>query len=45
VGSIVFYAKDYITTQLNKRGLKGASFVQRPIDNLIQRIRKEHLIG
>ena len=45
VGSIAFYAKDYITTQLKKRGLNGASFVQRPIDNLIERIRKEHLIS
>lgn len=45
VGSIAFYAKEYISNQLQKRGLKGASFVQRPIDNLIERIKKEHLIG
>jgi N-acetylglucosamine kinase-like BadF-type ATPase len=45
VGSIAFYAKEYISNQLQKRGLKGTSFVQRPIDNLIESIKKEHLIG
>jgi len=45
VGSIAFYAKEYIEKQLNKRGLNGASFVQRPIDNLIERIKKDHLIS
>ncbi len=45
VGSIAFYAKEYISNQLHTRGLKGASFVQRPIDNLIESIKKEHLIG
>lgn len=45
LGSIAFYAKYFITTQLKKRGLNGASFVQRPIDNLIERTRKEHLIS
>ena len=45
VGSIAFYAKEYITNQLNKRGLQGASFVQRPIDNLIERIKNDHLIS
>ena len=44
VGSIAFYAKEHITNQLNKRGLQGASFVQRPIDNLIERIKNDHLI-
>lgn len=45
VGSIAYYAKEYIENQLHKRGLKGASYVQRPIDNLIKRIKKEHLIS
>lgn len=45
VGSIAFYAKEYIAIQLNKRGLEGASFIQRPIDNLIERIKKEHSIS
>lgn len=44
VGSIAFYAKEYISNQLLKRGLVGASFVQRPIDNLIERIKRDHLI-
>lgn len=45
VGSIAFHAKEYISNQLNKRGLIGASFVQRPIDNLIERIKKDHFIS
>ena len=45
VGSIAYYAKEYIENQLHKRGLKGACYVQRPIDNLIKRIKKEHLIS
>lgn len=45
VGSISFYAKKNIENILNKRGLKGTSFVQRPIDNLIERIKQDHLIS
>jgi N-acetylglucosamine kinase-like BadF-type ATPase len=45
VGSIAFYAKDYIKNQLDKRGLKAASFVQRPVDNLIERIKKDTRIS
>lgn len=41
-GSIVFYAKEHIENPLNKRDLNGASFVQRPIANLIERTKKDH---
>jgi len=40
VGSIAFHAKEYISNQLNKNGLNAASYIQRPIDNLINYIKE-----
>ena len=45
VGSIAFHGKDYISNQLNKYNLKASSYVQRPIDNLIEHIKKENSIS
>ncbi|WP_299886135.1 N-acetylglucosamine kinase [uncultured Lacinutrix sp.] len=41
VGSIAYFAKDYIEIALNKKGLKASSFIRRPIDNLINHIKTE----
>lgn len=44
VGSIAFHGKEYISEQLKKKGLKAASYIQRPIDNLIEYIKEENSI-
>jgi N-acetylglucosamine kinase-like BadF-type ATPase len=44
VGSIAFHGKEYISKQLKKNGLSGATYLQRPIDNLIKYIKKENSI-
>ena len=41
VGSIAYYAQDYINLALKERGLKASRFVKRPIDNLIHKIKQE----
>jgi N-acetylglucosamine kinase-like BadF-type ATPase len=43
VGSIAYYGKEYIEIALNKKGLKGASYIRRPIDNLVNRIKTQNL--
>lgn len=44
VGSIAFYAQDYIRACLHVHGIKASRFVKRPMDNLIQRIKKENIL-
>jgi N-acetylglucosamine kinase-like BadF-type ATPase len=44
VGSIAFHGKEYISNQLKKHGLQAASYIQRPIDNLINYIKVEKSI-
>jgi len=44
VGSIAFYAQDYIMQALKERGLKASRFVKRPIDNLIHKIKEENFM-
>jgi N-acetylglucosamine kinase-like BadF-type ATPase len=36
VGSIAYYAQDYIKQALQERGIKSAKFVKSPIDNIIK---------
>ena len=36
VGSIAYYAQDYIQLALSKKGLKASSFIKSPIDNIIK---------
>lgn len=43
VGSIAYHAQKYIDIALHKKGLKAASYIRRPIDNLITHIKKQHL--
>jgi N-acetylglucosamine kinase-like BadF-type ATPase len=43
VGSIAYHAKDYIEEVLNKKGLKAASFIRRPIDNLANHLKIKSL--
>lgn len=44
VGSVAFYAQDYIMSALKERGLKASRFVKCPIDNVIHNIvNKEFL--
>lgn len=42
VGSIAFHAKEYISNRLIKNNLNAASYIQRPIDNLIAHLKREH---
>ncbi len=44
VGSIAFYAQDYIRECLHSYGIKASRFVKRPMDNLIQRIKNENIL-
>ena len=44
VGSIAFHGKECISNQLKKHGLNAASYIQRPIDNLINYIKAENSI-
>ncbi len=41
VGSIAFYAQDFIMEALKKRGLRASRFIKRPIENLIRKIKQE----
>tara|TARA_R110001583_G_scaffold86860_1_gene226677 strand:+ start:9057 stop:9914 length:858 start_codon:yes stop_codon:yes gene_type:complete len=41
VGSIAYYAQDYIIDALKERGLRASRFIKRPIDNLIYKIKQE----
>ncbi|MFV9551753.1 N-acetylglucosamine kinase [Algibacter sp. PT7-4] len=36
VGSIAYYAQDYIQLALSKKGLKASSFIKSPIENIIK---------
>jgi len=45
VGSIAFYAQDYIMSILKKRGISASSFVKRPIENVIQKIKSERFLN
>ena len=44
VGSIAFHGKECISNQLKKHGLNAASYIQRPIDNLINYVKAENSI-
>jgi len=39
VGSIAYHAQKYIEISLAKKGLKGASYVRRPIGNVLKQIK------
>lgn len=38
VGSIAYFAKDYIQQALHKKGLNASQFIRRPIDHIIENI-------
>ncbi|MCL7753502.1 N-acetylglucosamine kinase [Polaribacter sp. Z022] len=42
VGSIAYHGKEYIENLLKRHQLKASSIIQRPIDNLIEYIKKEN---
>ncbi|MBG7631377.1 MAG: N-acetylglucosamine kinase [Bacteroidetes bacterium] len=44
VGSIAFYAQDYIMEALKERGLRASRFVKRPIENVIHKIKNENFL-
>lgn len=44
VGSISFHGKECISNQLKKHGFNAASYIQRPIDNLINYVKAENSI-
>ena len=44
VGSIAFHAKKYIASELEKNNLSLGTIIQKPIDNLIEYIKKENSI-
>ena len=39
VGSIAYHAQKYIEISLAKKGLKGASYVRRPIENVLKQLK------
>ncbi|MBI9040766.1 N-acetylglucosamine kinase [Lutibacter sp.] len=41
VGSIAFYAQDFMNEALKKRGLRASRYIKRPIENLISKIKEE----
>lgn len=45
VGSIAFYAQDYIISALKDKGIKVSGFVERPIDNVILKIKAENILA
>lgn len=45
VGSVAFYAQDYIMSALRERGLKASRFIKRPIDNVIYKILEERFLA
>jgi N-acetylglucosamine kinase-like BadF-type ATPase len=44
VGSIAFYAQDYIIKILKERGIRASRFVKRPIENVIHKIKVENFL-
>jgi len=44
VGSIAFYAQDYIMKALKERGLRASRFVKHPIDNVIHKIKEANFL-
>jgi N-acetylglucosamine kinase-like BadF-type ATPase len=44
VGSIAFYAQDYIIAALKERGLKTSRFIKRPIENVIHKIKDANFL-
>jgi hypothetical protein len=42
VGSVAYFAQDYIMAALEERGLKASRFVKNPIDNVIHKIIAEN---
>jgi len=44
VGSIAFYAQDYIMDALKERGLKTSRFVKRPIESVILKIKETNFL-
>lgn len=44
VGSIAFYAQDYIMKALKERGLRASRFVKRPIDSVIHKIKEANFL-
>lgn len=45
VGSIAYYAQDYINSALKEKGIKVSGFVKRPIDNVILKIKAENILA
>jgi N-acetylglucosamine kinase-like BadF-type ATPase len=44
VGSVAYYAQDYIMDALRERGLKASRFIKSPMDTVIQKIIDEKLL-
>lgn len=44
VGSIAFYAQDYIISALKEKGINVSGFVKRPIENVILKIKAENIL-
>ena len=44
VGSIAFYAQDYIKSILKERGIRASRFVKRPIESVIQKIKNDNFL-
>lgn len=42
VGSIAYHGKDFINTELAKKGLLATSFVRRPMENLIHHLKEDN---
>jgi N-acetylglucosamine kinase-like BadF-type ATPase len=42
VGSIAYHGKDFINSELSKKGLLAASFVRRPMENLITHLKEDN---
>lgn len=43
VGSIAYHSQDYLISALKERGIIASSFVKRPIENVIQKIKEEKM--
>lgn len=41
VGSVAYYAQDFINEALKRRGLRASRYIKRPIENLIFKIKEE----
>ncbi|SNR74665.1 N-acetylglucosamine kinase [Lutibacter flavus] len=44
VGSIAYYAQDYINSALKEKGIKVSGFIKRPIENVILKIKAENIL-